>query len=465
MNHDKSEPQSLAAFSSDMKHDWDERARENARWYINTHSLEQTEEEFDLTGARDFNGLVSPDLVLLADGRDPGTLRVLEIGCGIGRMTRYLAETFGEVYGVDVSGEMIHLAKERLGHLPNVHLRETNGVDFSAFPDQFFDVIFSAYVFQHVPGADVIESNIRDAFRVLKPRGVFKFVVSAIKHADYVQMRKDTWSGAAFPERRIRRLSEAIGAQLLGVVGDGTQYCWTFLRKRSRPAEESPASLSSPEILTVGRADNLNDPELSPRSEDLYIGIILRGVNYETVDITNLSVEFHGRTLAPCYVGPVGVDATKLIQQQKTSQAGNDHIQINVRIPVDVPTGEGVLLARLPDGVISDSVRISLPPVQLGEPHIIVIANAVDTGLDVYARGAKSRIRILVDQIGERANTEDVGVKVNDDWVKPEAMKFVPEKSFWEITAQLPADIPLGETGVQVRVGASLSSPAIIILK
>jgi len=34
-------------------------------------------------------------------------MRVLEIGCGAGRLTRALAKLFGEVHGVDVSGEMV----------------------------------------------------------------------------------------------------------------------------------------------------------------------------------------------------------------------------------------------------------------------------------------------------------------------------------------------------------------------
>ena len=44
----------------------------------------------------------------------------LEIGCGLGRMTRHLAGIFGEVYATDVSAEMIRGACARLGHLGNV---------------------------------------------------------------------------------------------------------------------------------------------------------------------------------------------------------------------------------------------------------------------------------------------------------------------------------------------------------
>src|SRR5215207_6376872 len=125
--------------SSEMKRDWNQRARENAKWYINTLKVEQTEEEFDQTGRRDFEGLIRCELPLLTDRRDPRTLRVLEIGCGIGRMTKYLADVFGEVHAVDVSGEMVRQARERLADVPNAFFREGNGMDFTDFPNEQFD--------------------------------------------------------------------------------------------------------------------------------------------------------------------------------------------------------------------------------------------------------------------------------------------------------------------------------------
>ena len=50
--------------------------------------------------------------------------RVLDIGCGIGRIEKYLAPRVGEMCAVDVSGRMIARARERLAGLPNVRLRE-----------------------------------------------------------------------------------------------------------------------------------------------------------------------------------------------------------------------------------------------------------------------------------------------------------------------------------------------------
>jgi len=60
------------------------------------------------------NDFVVKDLELITDGTDPKKMRILEIGCGAGRMTKYLAELFGEVHGVDVSDEMVRVGRDRL---------------------------------------------------------------------------------------------------------------------------------------------------------------------------------------------------------------------------------------------------------------------------------------------------------------------------------------------------------------
>src|SRR5580698_5764962 len=97
-----------------MRHDWDERARENARHFIATANSEWNAAEFFESGRLNVYYEILTDLGNVCQGRSPKDMKVLEIGCGAGRMTRSLAEVFGEVYAVDVSGEMIAKAKEGL---------------------------------------------------------------------------------------------------------------------------------------------------------------------------------------------------------------------------------------------------------------------------------------------------------------------------------------------------------------
>jgi SAM-dependent methyltransferase len=52
----------------------------------------------------------------------PEPCRVLELGCGTGRATAFLAHTAAQVIAVDLSPALLALARQRLGHLPHVHL-------------------------------------------------------------------------------------------------------------------------------------------------------------------------------------------------------------------------------------------------------------------------------------------------------------------------------------------------------
>ncbi len=89
-----------------MRSEWDARARDDAYYYVHSGKHDQTEADFAASGVDSVAVCVLADLSTLTQDRDPRKLRLLELGCGIGRMTRPLADVFGEVVGVDVSVEM-----------------------------------------------------------------------------------------------------------------------------------------------------------------------------------------------------------------------------------------------------------------------------------------------------------------------------------------------------------------------
>lgn len=205
-----------------MKTDWDDRARENAKWYIATIRVDQSDDDFYRTGGPEVWKFVLSD-PLLTRHRDLQTQRLLEIGCGIGRMSRHLAPHFAEVHGTDVSGEMVRQAREQLADLPNVTFTETSGADLAPLPADYFDLIFSVYVFQHVPLKEVVESNLREACRVLRPGGLFKFQVNNVANPDYLRLEKNTWDGVTLTERDLRRAARNNGVRLVWLEGLGTQ--------------------------------------------------------------------------------------------------------------------------------------------------------------------------------------------------------------------------------------------------
>ncbi len=68
-----------------MREDWDQRARENARHYVNTANTAWTDEEFFASGERTVAEEILTDMGNICQGKAPGEMRVLEIGCGAGR--------------------------------------------------------------------------------------------------------------------------------------------------------------------------------------------------------------------------------------------------------------------------------------------------------------------------------------------------------------------------------------------
>ena len=218
-----------AAVVSRMKADWNARARENARHFVQNSTAQWEDREFFRSGEISVANEVLPDMYRICGGsRSPRDLRVLEIGCGVGRMTRMLARVFGQVTGVDVSEEMIEQARRALVDSPNVELVTGNGLTLDELPSNAFDFAFSFIVFQHVPSLDVIRSYCKEVFRVLKPGSLFKFQVQG--HTS-LKNEPDTWLGVAVSQDDTVDLARDSGFVIERAEGARTQYFWLWFGK------------------------------------------------------------------------------------------------------------------------------------------------------------------------------------------------------------------------------------------
>lgn len=211
------------------KQKWNILAKKNARYFVlSAHGEDVSEEQFQSDGAQDYNALVQSDELLAKTLGNFSTKSVLEIGCGIGRITEFFSDNFKEVVGVDISEEMISQARKRLSAKKNVSFVATDGLTYP-LPDTSVDLVFSFIVFQHMPDVATVESNIREICRVLKSRGIAKI---QLRGATLQVSKKQWYYGVSFDHDKVVQLLNGLPVQLIQEQGIGERYYWiTFIKK------------------------------------------------------------------------------------------------------------------------------------------------------------------------------------------------------------------------------------------
>lgn len=233
-----------------MRADWDQRAKENAQHFIATERNSWEDRDFFRSGEINVANEVLPDMPGICGGhRSPLDLSVLEIGCGVGRMTAMLSRVFGKVTAVDVSPEMVTRARENLKGFSNVSIVLGDGATLAGLANSSQDFAFSFIVFQHIPDIGVIRSYCGEVFRVLRPGSLFKFQVNG---SFLVQGAvADTWVGVSLSEQDAKDLCEATGFIYERSHGAGTQYFWLWFRKPGVDSSVSSPTLADPPRLST----------------------------------------------------------------------------------------------------------------------------------------------------------------------------------------------------------------------
>src|ERR1035438_10348135 len=110
-----------------MRRNWDRRAQENARYYVATSQREWSDHEFYQSGQDELRDHIFNDLGNICQGKDPKSMKDLEIGCGAGRVTAPLAHFCGEVRAVTNTPPVVPHAPQAVAAFPNPYLYHTNG--------------------------------------------------------------------------------------------------------------------------------------------------------------------------------------------------------------------------------------------------------------------------------------------------------------------------------------------------
>ncbi len=449
----------LSDCSARMKKDWNARAAEDAKWFINTVSRNQSEAEFFESGRREINEWWLPDFRDTLQGRELSELKVFEFGCGIGRMSVHLAEHFGELWAADVSGQMVAQGRERFAHLPNLHWVEIDGIELTNIPDGYFDLIFSLYVFQHVPSKEAVATAIASAYRKLKPGGFLKVHTNGLVLPDYDAVAKDTWQGTTFSEHEVRQLVVALGGQLIGLFGGTTPYCWATIKK---PALLATVEFGEPAIIAAGWAEDLSVAEIPVSGDQATLALLVTGLNQATADCNSVRVWLAGQPCLPRYVGIVRQHHVAFVQDQiQLPLAQLTYLELS--IPAGLAAGTVNVALTVTAQPFPAEVAVRLIDGSAKRPKIVTARNAVDFGTDLYAQGEKSRLHLHVYGLDETADAGNVRVLLDELELVPDFAGFVMEDGNWQVHAALPAMAEPGNYELKLSF-KSVESEAVPVL-
>lgn len=147
----------------------------------------------DVTGVYDNRTLRPVEVRLLVSYRDELTGRVLDLGCGAGRLTGYLVEGGADVHGIDISERMLAVARTRY---PGARWEQGDLRAVGELPAGAYDVVVLAWNV-----IDVLDDATRREFlgavrRVLTPDGLLIFsshnLAAADTRGDATRVRRDT---------------------------------------------------------------------------------------------------------------------------------------------------------------------------------------------------------------------------------------------------------------------------------
>lgn len=103
--------------------------------------------------------------------------KILDVGCGNGRLYNLLKDKNVNYIGVDNSEEMIRHARERFEDQKTGCIFEVGNILKLNYPDESFDAVFAIAVLHHIPSKKLRMQALSEVKRVLVPGGYFVLTV------------------------------------------------------------------------------------------------------------------------------------------------------------------------------------------------------------------------------------------------------------------------------------------------
>jgi SAM-dependent methyltransferase len=140
---------------------------------------------------------------------DLSALRLLDLGCSNGLMTKFYGEAFKEVVGMDIDAPGIAFAQAH-NTTPNIRYELSDGMN-TGLPDGSMDVVTCTHVYEHVPDAALLLDEIH---RVLRPGGACLFIAG----------NRLTWMEADNHLPLLSVLPRPLADRYMRVTGKGDRY-------------------------------------------------------------------------------------------------------------------------------------------------------------------------------------------------------------------------------------------------
>lgn len=152
---------------------WERKAHENAYWYVSSFG---PYEGRDAAGFWNAGPKIWGDLKAALGFAPARTDVVVEIGCGVGRLTRAIAPEVGHLHALDLSQQMLAMA--RAYPFANVTFHQADGYSLRGLPGRSARLVLAYCVFQHLPSEQVLGHYLREMARVAQPAGLIAFTLT-----------------------------------------------------------------------------------------------------------------------------------------------------------------------------------------------------------------------------------------------------------------------------------------------
>jgi len=136
------------------------------------------------------DGPTKVELNMLNNLSNTGT--VLDVGCGVGRISLFLAEKGYKVIGVDVSESLIIKARELSKKKDlDINFIITDGIELP-FDDETYDVIIGFKFLCYIPTSQLRHEYLKNLYRILKPGGILLLTQNIVPE-EYIDEARDEY--------------------------------------------------------------------------------------------------------------------------------------------------------------------------------------------------------------------------------------------------------------------------------